>query len=81
LELDKLVKLKNIINFFRTERLGWYDHLERMQETKVLKAIHSWKTISKRPLGRPRIRWEDDVKKDIRGVKSAKLEDSCTGQK
>jgi len=29
----------------------------------MIKAIHAWKPVSKRPMGRPKIRWEDDVKK------------------
>jgi hypothetical protein len=33
-ELDKLVKHKNVINFARAQSLGWYGHVERMQETK-----------------------------------------------
>ena len=66
-ELDKLIKLKNIINFARVQRLGWYGHIERMQETRMVKAIHAWKPISKRPMGRPKKRWEDDVKKIYRG--------------
>jgi len=41
-----------------------YGHIQRMQETRKVKAIHSWKPISKRPTGRPKICWEDDVKKD-----------------
>jgi len=77
-ELDKLIKHKNIINFARAQRLGWYSHIERMQETRMVKAIHAWKPISKRPRGRPKICWQDDVKKDIE-VKSAKLEDPCPG--
>ena len=36
-----------------------------MQETRMVKAIHAWKPISKRPMGRPKISWEVDVKKDI----------------
>ena len=35
----------------------------------MVKAIYSWKPISKRPTGRPKIRWEDDVKKDIQRLK------------
>jgi hypothetical protein len=31
----------------------------------MVKAIHCWKPISKRPKGRPKTRWEDDVKKDM----------------
>jgi len=68
-ELDKLIKHKKIINFARLQRLGWYDHIERMQETRMVKAIYSWKPISKRPTGIPKIRWEDDVKKDIQRLK------------
>ena len=35
----------------------------------MVKAIHSWKPIAKRPTGRPKLRWEDDVKKDILRLK------------
>jgi hypothetical protein len=35
----------------------------------MVKAIHSWKPISKRPIGRPKTRWEDDVRKDIQKLK------------
>jgi len=40
-----------------------------MQETRMVKAIHAWKPISKSPMGRPKIRWEDDVKKYIQMLK------------
>jgi hypothetical protein len=36
-----------------------------MPETRKVKAIHSWKPISYRPTGRPKTRWENDVKQDI----------------
>ena len=68
-ELDKIIKHKNIINFARAQRLGWYGHIERMQETRMVKAIHSWKPTSKRTTGRPKIRCEDDVKKHIQKIK------------
>jgi len=68
-ELDKLIKHKNIINFARVQKLGWYGHIERMQETRMVKAIHAWKPILKRPIRRPKIRCEDDVKKDIQRLK------------
>jgi len=40
-----------------------------MQDTGMVKAIQAWKPISKRPMGRPKIHWEDDVKKDIQRLK------------
>jgi len=39
----------------------------------MVKAIHAWKPISKRPMGRPKIRWEDDVKKYVQRLKVPKL--------
>jgi hypothetical protein len=40
-----------------------------MQETRMVKAIHSWKPMSKRPMERSKIHWEDDVRKDIQKLK------------
>ena len=51
------------------QRLEWYGNIERMQETRMVKAIHAWKSVSKRPTERPKICWEDDVKKDIQRLK------------
>jgi hypothetical protein len=36
-----------------------------MQGTGMVKAIYCWKHISRRPIGRPKTRWLDDVRKDI----------------
>ena len=49
--------------------MGWVGHIERMQETKMVKAIYSWKPISRRPIGRPKVRWDDAVRKDIQKLK------------
>jgi len=68
-ELDKTIKHKNIINFIRAQMLGWLGHMGRMQETRMVKAIYSWKPISRRPIGRPKVRWEDDVRKDTQRSK------------
>ena len=68
-ELDKIIKHKNIINFNRAQRLGWIGHIERVQETRMVKTIYSWKPISRRPIGRPKIHWEDDVRKDKQKLK------------
>ena len=35
----------------------------------MVKAIYSWKPISRRPTGRPKARWGDDVRKDIQKIK------------
>jgi hypothetical protein len=50
-ELDEIIKHKNIINFIRAQRLSWLGHIERMQGTRMVNAIYSWKPMSRRPIG------------------------------
>jgi hypothetical protein len=64
--VDEIIKCKSIIKFTRAQRLSWLGHIERMQGTRIVKAIYSWKPISRRPIGRPKARWVDDVRKDIK---------------
>jgi len=69
-ELDEIIKHKNIIIFIRAQRLSWLlGHIERMQGTRMVKAIYSWKPISRRPIVRPKTRWVYDVRKDIQKLK------------
>ena len=69
-ELDEMIKCKNIINFILAQRLSWLlGRIERMQGTRMVKAIYSWKPISRRPIGRPKTCWVDDVRKDIQKLK------------
>jgi hypothetical protein len=35
----------------------------------MVKAIHCWKHTSRRPIGRAKTRWVDDVRKDIQKLK------------
>jgi hypothetical protein len=68
-EIEELIKRRNIINFIRAQRLSWLGHIERMQDTRMVKAVYSWKPISRRPIGRPKTRWVDDTRKDIQKLK------------
>ena len=62
-----------IIRFIKKERLKWLDHVERMSEDNILQNIKIWKPLSKRPVGRPKIRWKDDVLEDIRGTNIGRM--------
>ena len=41
-------------------------HVERMPDERVVKSIYKWKPHAIRPKGRPRLRWYDDVRDDMR---------------
>ena len=50
-------------------------HVERVAEDNNVQKIKRWKPMSKRPIGRPKIRWEDDVLEDIRSMNVAQNRD------
>ena len=43
-----------------------------MAETSIVKKIQKWKPFTGRPVGRPKSRWEDDVRKDLKKLKLMK---------
>jgi len=43
-----------------------------MPETSTVKRIHKWKSFTGRPAGRPKFRWEDDVRNDLKKMKLVK---------
>ena len=60
-EINDILKGQNIIGFIKKQRLNWLGHDERMAEYNYVKKFKRWKPMSKRPIGRPKKRWEDDV--------------------
>ena len=70
--MDELIKHRNIINYVKAQRLSWFGHINRMPETSIVKKIHKWKPITGKPVGRPKSRWEDDVRNDLKTMKLIK---------
>jgi len=46
-------------------RMGWAGHVARMGESRGVDRVLVGKPEGKRPLGRPRHRWEDNIKMDL----------------
>jgi hypothetical protein len=67
-EINDLLKGQNIIWFIKKQRLNWLGHAERMTEDNNVQKIKRWKPVSKRRIGRPKTRWEDDVLEDIKSM-------------
>ena len=67
-EINDILKGQNIIGFIKKQRLNWLGHIERMAEDNNVQKIKRWKPMSKGPIGRPKIHWEDDVLEDIKSM-------------
>ena len=58
----------NIIRSLKSRRLRWAGHVARMEQTRNAYRVLVGKPEGKRPLGRPRRRWEDNIKMNLREV-------------
>ena len=52
----------------KSRRMRWPGHGASMGEGKSVHRVLVGKPEGKRPLGRPRLRWEDNIKMDLREV-------------
>ncbi|KAJ4437004.1 hypothetical protein ANN_17136 [Periplaneta americana] len=67
-ELHALYSSPDIIRDIKSRRLRWAGHLTCMGESRNAYRVLIWRPEEKRSLGRPRRRWEDNIKMDLREV-------------
>ena len=67
-ELNDLYFSPNIVRVIKSRRMRWAGHVARMGERRCLYRILVRKPEGRRPLGRPRRRWEDNIKMDLQEV-------------
>ena len=71
-ELNDLYSLLNIVRVVKSRRMRWAGHVARMGENRGVHRVLVGKPGGKRPLGRPRRRWEDNVKMDLQEVEGGR---------
>jgi len=67
-ELSDLYSLPNIVRVVKSRRMRWAGHVARMGLGRGVYSVMVGKPEGKRPLGRPRRRWEDNIKMDLQEV-------------
>ena len=60
-ELEDLYSLPNIVWVVKSRRMRWAGRVARMGEGRGVYRVLVGKPEGKRPLGRPRHRWEDNT--------------------
>jgi hypothetical protein len=67
-ELHGLYSSPSIVKVIKARRMRWAGHVARMGEVRRAYNILVGRPEGRRPLGRPRRRWEDNIKIDIRDI-------------
>jgi hypothetical protein len=83
-ELHGVYSSPNIVTVIKSRRMSWAGHVARMEEWRGIYGVLVGRPEGKRPLGRPRHRWEDNIKMNLRdiwidGVKWIRLPGSSSG--
>ena len=52
----------------KSRRLRWAGHVARMEEGRSTFKVYTGKPTGKGPLGRPRRRWEDNIRMTLEGI-------------
>ena len=67
-ELHSLYRSPNIVRVIQSRRLRWIGHVVRVVEGRSTFKILTGKPTGKRPLGRPRRRWKDNIRMDLEEI-------------
>jgi hypothetical protein len=65
-EVRQLYGELDIVTEIKKGRLRWLGHVERMSEERVVKRLYQNTQEGSRSVGRPRLRWMDDMREDLR---------------
>jgi hypothetical protein len=67
-ELHGLYSSPNIVRVIKSRRMRWAGHVACMGEGRGAYRVLVGRPEGKRPLGRPRCRWEDNIKMDLKEI-------------
>jgi len=73
-ELNDLYSSPNIVRVIKSRRMRWVGNVACMGERNGLYRVLVGKFEWKRPLGRPRPRWEDNIKMELQELRCGGME-------
>ena len=68
-ELNDLYCSPNIVRVIKSRKMRWAGHVARVEEGRGVHKVLVGKLEGKRPLGRPRHRWDYNIKMDLQEVR------------
>jgi hypothetical protein len=69
MEIHELIEGADIVRYIKAHRIKGLGHIQRMDQARPTRKLLDWKTMGTRPVGRPRQRWQEDVREDLKNRK------------
>ena len=67
-EILEKAKVELVAAVMRRRRVEWFGHARRRDETENMRAVVEMKMEGNRPRGRPKLRWKDTVRSDLKAL-------------
>ena len=63
--IQQRLGVESVLEYMERNQLRWFGHMQPMGDGRIPKRWHRWTPNIKRPIGRPRKRWIDQVKQAL----------------
>jgi hypothetical protein len=67
--IDKLIEAADIARFIKAQGVRWLERTQRMDQARPTRKLLDWRPMGTRPAGRPRQRWQENAREDLRKLK------------
>ena len=64
-DIRKSLKVESLLNNIEKNQLRWFGHVQRMDNSRYPKKYYNWKPSGKRPPGRPRKRYQNNIEEAL----------------
>ena len=64
-DIRRELGIEGILETIERGQLRWYGHVNRMDNSRYPRQFLEWMPDGRRPVGRPRVRWKDNIKMAI----------------
>lgn len=80
-ELKELYDAPGIIGVIKAQRLRWLGHVLRKKNDSIIKSVYRGGVVTKKRRGRPKDKWNVNVKRDLRELKVDNFEEISQDRK
>ena len=63
--IQRRLGVESVLSYIERNQLRWFGHMQRMEDGRIPKRWYYWAPTTRRPVGRPRRRWMEQVEQAL----------------